>query len=325
MAEPENIVFLYRVGHTPDLIVERALKEVPAGFSLTFSPVEETDEKRRALIADADYIIDYGRPFDDLDVAKKAKLFQVLSAGFDRIDLDGLAKAGIPVCNNGGANAPTVAEHAIMLMLAIYKKLPTHHNGLHEGDWIGARHAMVMRELRGKQIGIIGFGKIGQEVARIAKGFLATAAVYDVFDVPQALKDEFSVSQMPLDELLKTSDIITAHVPLDDSTEGMMNKSAFAKMKPTALYIATSRGPVTVEADLIEALDQGIIAGAGIDVFEEEPTPKNNPLFGRDNVVVTPHNAGTSLDTWARRLDFAFANIQRVSRGEKPLAIVNGL
>ena len=321
----EKIVFMYRVGHVPDVMVERFKQEVPDGFTLTFTPEEESDEARRVLIADADYIINYGRFFDDLGVAKKAKIFQVLSAGFDRLDLDVFAAAGIPVCNNGGANSPTVAEHVIMFILALNRKLMFHHGGVQNGNWVGHVHAMQMRELRGKQVGIIGFGKIGQEVARIANGFLATAACYDVFDVPDDLKNEFSATQMSLDELLETSDIVTAHVPLNDATQGMMNKDAFAKMKPTALYIATSRGPVTVEADLIEALDKGIIAGAGIDVFEDEPAAKDNPLLGRENVVTTPHNAGTTVDTWMRRMEFAFANIQRVSRGEKPLAVVNGL
>ncbi len=323
MPEPQKIVFLYRVGHTPDLIIEKAKADVPDGFTLTFSPAEDSDETRRALVAEADYIIDYGRPFDDIDIAKNVKLFQVLSAGFDRLDLNVFNKAGIPVCNNAGANAPTVAEHAIMLMLAVYKKLPLHHGGLQNGKWIGHEHALVMRELRNKQVGIIGFGKIGQELARIANGFLATVAFYDVFDAPQELKEEFSATQMTLPELLKTSDVISVHTPLTETTRGMMNKKTFAQMKSSAIFITTARGEVTVEADLIEALDKGIIAGAGIDVFEQEPTPTDNPLFGRDNVVVTPHMAGTTIDTWARRLEIAFTNVQRVSKGETPLAMVN--
>ena len=321
----EKIVFMYRVGHVPDAIVDIFMDNVPDGFSLEFTPVEETDEKRRCLIADADYIVSYGRPFDDIDVAKKAKVFQVLSAGYDRLDLDAFSKAGIPVCNNGGANAPTVAENVILFSLMLYHKVLLHHNGLQNGEWIGHVNAMSMFELRGKQIGIIGLGNIGRQVAGIAKGFQCPVVVHDVFRVPDALKKELSVTQVPLDALLATSDIVTAHVPLDKTTKGMMNKAAFAKMKNSALYIAASRGPVTVEADLIDALDQGEIAGAGVDVFEDEPTATDNPLFGRDNVIVTPHNAGTSIDTWMRRMAFAFSNIERISCGERPLAIVNGL
>ncbi len=323
MSNQEKIVFLYRAGHTPEEVLEKAHADVPDGFKLIFTEEQDSDETRRGHVAEADYLICYGRGFDDFDVAEKAKIFQVLSAGFDRLDIDAFTKAGIPIANNGGANAPTVAEHAIMLMLSVYKKLPAHHNGLHNGEWLGHRHVLEMRELRGKQVGIVGFGNIGQEVARIANGFLANVAFFDPIEVAQSVKDEFKATQMSFDDLLKNSDIISVHTPLNEGTRGMMNKAAFAKMKPTSIFIATARGPVTVEADLINALDQGVIAGAGIDVFEEEPTSNDNALFGRDNVVVTPHMAGTTIDTWTRRLDFAFSNIQRVANGEAPLAQIN--
>ncbi|MEL0107257.1 MAG: NAD(P)-dependent oxidoreductase [Rhodospirillaceae bacterium] len=325
MADPEKIVYLHKEGHTPDEIVDLFKKSVPDGFSLTFSSDKEPDEQRRALIADADYIIIYGRPFEDIDVAKKAKILQVLSAGFDRFDLDQLREAGLPVCNNGGANAPTVAEQVILFILALNKKFMLHHQGLQNGKWIGHVHAMDMYELRGKQLGIIGFGNIGREVARLTNGFLAKPVFCDEFDVPEDVKKEFNATQMSFEELISTSDVVTAHVPLNDSTRGMINRDVFKKMKNSAYYIATSRGPVTKEADLIAALDAGDIAGAGIDVFEDEPTSPDNPLLGRDNVVTTPHNAGTSIDTWIRRMEFGYANIVRVSKGEKPLAIVNGL
>jgi D-3-phosphoglycerate dehydrogenase len=308
------------VGHVPEEIVAKALADTPEGFSLTFTPEEDSDEKRRELVAGADYLICYGRGFDDFDVANKAKIFQVLSAGYDRLDIGAFTKIGIPVANNGGANAPTVAEHAIMLMLAVYKKLPTHHYALHNGEWLGHRHALVMRELRGKQVGVVGFGNIGQQVARIANGFLANVAFFDPLEVAQSVKDELNAKQLGFDDLLATSDVITVHTPLNDATRAMMNKAAFSKMKSTAIFVSTARGPVTDEAALIDALDKGVIAGAGIDVFEEEPTPNDNALFGRDNVVVTPHMAGTTIDTWYRRLDFAFSNIQRVANGEAPLA-----
>ena len=323
MSNEEKIVFLYRVGYIPQEIVDHALKTVPNGYTLTFSPEEHSDEERRTLIANADHLICYGRGFDDFDVAAKAKIFQVLSAGFDRFDIPAFTKAGIPICNNGGANAPTVAEHAIMLMLSVFKKLPVHHNGLHNGEWIGHRYGLEMRELRSKQVGIVGFGHIGQQVARIANGFLATVAFFDPLEISQSVKDEYKASQMNLKELLETSDVITVHTPLNDATRGMMNKDTFSQMKNSAIFISTARGPVTVEADLINALDTGQIAGAGLDVFEEEPTPNDNKLFKRDNVVVTPHMAGTTIDTSYRRIAFAYENIQRVSRGEKPLAIIN--
>ena len=323
MSNVEKIVFLYRVGHIPQEVIDHASETVPSGYSLTFSPEEHTDDERRKLISDADHLICYGRGFEDFDVLKKVKIFQVLSAGFDRFNIPAFTKAGVPICNNGGANAPTVAEHAIMLMLSVFKKLPVHHNGLQNGEWIGHRFGLEMQELRGKQVGIVGFGHIGQQVARIANGFLASVAFYDPIEITQSLQTKYKATQMDFQELLETSDVVTLHTPLNNATRGMMNKEAFSQMKNSAIFISTARGPVTVETDLIDALDAGQIAGAGLDVFEEEPTPNNNKLFNRDNVVVTPHMAGTTIDTSYRRIAFAYENIQRVSRGEDPLALIN--
>lgn len=324
MADSQKIVFLYREASVPGQIIEAAKSQTPDGFALELCGATTPDAERREALATADYIVAYGVPFDDLDVAKSARLFQLLSAGFDRLDLKAFADAGIPVANNGGANAPTVAEHAVLLMLSVFKKLPLHHNALQGGEWLGLREALRMRELRGKQVGIVGFGRIGREVARIVNGFLASPVYYDAVDAPQPVEEELKVRKMNLPELLATSDVVTLHTPLNDATRGLIGADELAAMKSTAILINTSRGPVVKEADLVRALDDEIIAGAGIDVFEEEPTATDNPLFDRDNVVTTPHYAGTTLDTWSRRLEFAFSNIVRVSRGDAPLSTVGG-
>jgi D-3-phosphoglycerate dehydrogenase len=124
--------------------------------------------------------------------------------------------------------------------------------------------------------------------------------------------------------MIRTSDVISVHTPLNKATRGLFGAKAFAAMKPTAIFVNTSRGPVVDEAALIAALDAGQIAGAGLDVFAEEPLAADSPLLHRDNVVVTPHIAGTTLDTWARRLGFGFGNVVRVAGGERPLAEVKG-
>jgi phosphoglycerate dehydrogenase-like enzyme len=324
VADPQRIAFLYRQAIVPDPVMEAAKAGVPDGFSFALCESETPDSERRDLVATADYIMAYGVAFDDLDVAKSVRLFQLLSAGFDRLDLEAFADAGIPVANNGGANAPTVAEHAVLLMLAVFKKLPLHHNALNAGEWLGAREALNMRELRGKQVGIVGFGRIGQEVARIASGFLASVVYYDVQAAPKSVEREFNARKLPLQELLETSDVVTVHTPLNDATRGLIGSAELARMKPTAILINTSRGPVVKQDDVAQALKEGRIAGAGLDVFEREPLEPDSPLLGLENVVVTPHNAGTTIDTWWRRLDFAFANIERVSRGELPLSTVGG-
>ena len=260
--------------------------------------------------------------FDDVDIAKKAKLMQILSAGYDRLDVASLKSAGIPLATNGGANAPTVAEHTILLILALYRKLPLHHISLKNGEWLGHQEVLSLNEIRGKRVGIIGFGKIGQEVARMARGFLADVVYSDPVRADNRIEDELCASQIDFDELIRTSDIVTIHTPLTEGSRGLIDAKVLASMKESAILINTARGGAVVEADLVDALAQKIIAGAGLDVFEQEPLG-SSPLLELKNVVITPHTAGSTIDTWWRRLDFAFENIGRVSRGEKPLFVVD--
>jgi phosphoglycerate dehydrogenase-like enzyme len=259
--------------------------------------------------------------FEDVDIAKKAKLMQILSAGYDRLNVPELAEAGIPLATNGGANAPTVAEHTLLLILSLYRKLPLHHAALKSGKWLGHQEVLGLNELRGKQVGIVGFGKIGQEVARMVNGFLANVVYYDVFKASDEVEQNLNAKRLELDALLRTSDIVTLHTPLTESSRGLINSKSLQSMKRNAILINTARGAAVVEKDLIDALDKGIIAGAGLDVFEKEPLG-DSPLLSFENVVLTPHTAGSTVDTWWRRLDFAFENIQRVSRGEDPTFIV---
>tara|TARA_Y100000588_G_scaffold394505_1_gene515341 strand:+ start:745 stop:1722 length:978 start_codon:yes stop_codon:yes gene_type:complete len=317
----EKIVFLYNEASVPDQIIEAAKQQTPAGFELIFCETKTPSSQRRTYVSEADYFMLYTVGFDDVDIAKKAKLMQILSAGYDRLDVSGLRAAGIPLATNGGANAPTVAEHAILLILSLFRKLPKHHMSLKEGIWLGHQEVLSLYELRGKQVGIIGFGKIGQEVARMVNGFLANVVYYDVERAGLELEAGLNAKYVTLNELITESDVITIHTPLTEGSRHLINSNTLGLMKPTAILINTARGGAVVEADLIEALKEGIIAGAGLDVFENEPL-LDSPLLKMENVVVTPHTAGSTIDTWWRRLQFAFDNIQRVSRGEKPLYVV---
>lgn len=320
-SKSQNIALIYKPGSIPDIIVKQAKQQAPKGFTLTVVKPGETDAKRRKVVAASDYIITYGLAFNDLDVAKSLKLLQLLSAGFDRLDLSAFKQAGVPVANNGGANGPTVAEHTMMLILSVFKKLPLHHNALNAGKWLGHQEALRMRELRGKQVGIVGFGKIGQDVARMANGFLANVAYFDVNRAAPAVEKEFKAKRLTLDKLIETSDIITVHTPLNKGTRGLFGAKQFAKMKKSAIFINTARGEVMDQKALIAALDKGQIAGAGLDVFTPEPLGPGSALYGRDNVVVTPHIAGTTIDTWTRRMAVAFENVVRVSKGKGPLPV----
>ncbi len=321
MENTEKIIFLYDEKSIPDQIIEAAKAQTPSGFELVLCESKMVEKERRVQVAQADYFMLYTVGFEDIDIAKKAKLMQILSAGYDRLNVPELAKAGIPLATNGGANAPTVAEHALLLILSLYRKLPLHHATLKSGKWLGHQEVLGLNELRGKQVGIVGFGKIGREVARMVNGFLANVVYYDVFKAPDDVEQNLNARRLELDALLRTSDIVTLHTPLTESSRGLINSKSLQSMKRNAVLINTARGAAVVEKDLIDALEKGIIAGAGLDVFENEPLGDSR-LLSFENVVLTPHTAGSTIDTWWRRLDFAFENIQRVSRGEDPTYIV---
>jgi phosphoglycerate dehydrogenase-like enzyme len=179
--------------------------------------------------------------------------------------------------------------------------------------------------MENKLVGIIGIGNIGLKVARRVQGFGARVQyAYHRDTSPLSSADERAagVVRVPLDELLRTSDIITAHVPRTPQTIGLLNRQALAVLKSGAVLINTSRGDIVDEPALIEALTERRIAGAGLDVFAREPVDPQNPILKLDNVVVTPHVAGTTIDTWSRRLEFAFGNMRRVADGGSALGLV---
>ncbi len=326
MSEHYTIVFLYSPRYVPQQIIDMATARVPANFSLELLEQDAPAELRHEKISQADFLLGYpGNPSkQEIAAAGRLKLFQVLSAGYEWLDLAAFQQAGIPIANNGGANAPTVAEHALLLILAVYKKLPFHHDSLHQGRWLGLQETLRMREFRAKTLGIVGFGRIGRQLARLASGFEATIRYYDAVRAPAEVEQELGAVALPFDELLAQADVVSVHTPLTDHTQGLINARAFGLMKASAILINTSRGPVVDEPALIEALRNKQIAGAGLDVFSTEPMPTDSPLLSLDNVVVTPHIAGVTLDTWARRISFGFANIQRVAAGQAPESVIGG-
>ncbi len=324
MTNHKNIVFLYSGSHVPGIIIEQATSMAPEGFSLQFCENKTPESERREALGNADYVMAYAVGFEDFDVVGKARLFQLLSAGYDRFDLEAFAKLGLPIATNGGANAPTVAEHALLLILAVYKKLGMHDRTMREGKWVGMQEALSMRELRGKQVGIVGFGKIGRLLAEMVGGFRTSVVYYDVQAAPAEIERELNAKRVELDELMETSDVISLHTPLNDATRGLICAESLARMKSTAIIVNTGRGPVVNEEALYAGLKDGAIAGAGLDVFEVEPLDPASPLLKLGNIVVTPHIAGTTLDTWTRRLEFAFGNFERVDGGAEAAFLIPG-
>ncbi|HYZ22634.1 MAG TPA: 2-hydroxyacid dehydrogenase [Rhodopila sp.] len=255
--------------------------------------------------------------------APNLRLVQLLSAGYDRCDVEAARRAGVPICNNGGANATAVAEHAILLMLAVSRRLVWQHSNVAAGRWRGNNLQEVkLYELKDRTLGIIGLGTIGKKTARLAQAFGMDVQYYDTVRLSEDQADALGVRFALLEEVLRTSDIVSLHVPLTKDTRHMIGAAQLRLMKPTAYLINTCRGPVVDEPALTEALIGGTIAGAGLDVFDQEPPPPDNPLFSLPNVILTAHLAGPTVDNQYTRFRNAFDNCQRVLRGEPPLWII---
>jgi phosphoglycerate dehydrogenase-like enzyme len=280
----------------------------------------------RAALGDAVCLVGFGEgTIDDAFYASapNLKLVQLLSAGYDRCDIEAARRAGVRICNNGGANSTAVSEHAILLMLAVCRRIIWQHGNVVAGRWRGnAVQNVQLYELKGRTLGIVGLGSIGKKTARLAQAFGMTVQYYDIVRLTEERADDLGVRFALFDELLRTSDIVSLHVPLTKATRHMMGAAQFKMMKPGGYLINTCRGPVVDEPALIEALRQNTIAGAGLDVFDQEPPPPNNPLFTLQNVVLTAHFAGPTVENQYTRFRNAFDNCQRVIRGEKPLWII---
>jgi phosphoglycerate dehydrogenase-like enzyme len=297
---------------------------VPAGFELTL--VRPDAPEFMTMMQDADYLVGFSDPrVNDAFYrnAPRLKLVQLTSAGYDRCDIEAARRAGVPICNNGGANSTAVAEHALMLMLAVSRRLVWQHENVSAGRWRGNDSSQArMFELRDRTLGIIGLGTIGKKVARMAQAFDMRVQYYDVERLSEEREDALDVRFRLMNEILRTSDLVSLHVPLLPATRHLIGTAELKRMKPSAYLINTCRGPVVNEPDLIEALSNGTIAGAGLDVFDQEPPQPDNPLFTLPNVVLTAHLAGPTYDNQYHRFRNAFDNCQRVSRGETPLWII---
>ena len=294
----------------------------PSGFSLMRA--QARSPAYREALGEASYLVGFVDDLVDDELyraAPKLKLIQLLSAGYDRADIAAARRAGVPIANNGGANAVAVAEHALMLMLAVCRRLPLQHANVGSGRWRGNETPRV-HELRGRTLGIIGLGTIGKKTARLAGAFAMTVQYYDIARLTEDAEDALGVRFRLLRELLRSSDIVSLHVPLNPTTRHLIGAPEIALLKPTAVLVNTSRGPVVDEAALTEALGAGRIAGAGLDVFEQEPPEATNPLFSLDNVVLTAHLAGPTVESSTARLRNAFDNVERVERGEPPLWVI---
>lgn len=242
-------------------------------------------------------------------------------AGYDVIDVEACTRAGIVVCNNSGPGAEAVAEHALGFMLDLAKRITVADRVLRSGR-LGDRLALRGTQLLGKTLGVIGLGAIGSRLVELCAPFGMEVLVFDPY-LDELAAQTKGVQSVPLEVLLRGSDFVQVTCPLTAETEGLIGAPQFAAMKPTSFFITTARGPVHDEAALYDALRRGEIAGAGLDVFHEEPPRSDNPLLALDNVVATPHTAGITVEA-ARDIGVATATQwQNIFDGRMPPRLLN--
>ncbi len=257
------------------------------------------------------------------DAAPKLQIVSQLAVGFDNIAIQEATKRGIYVTNTPEVLTDTTADFAWTLLMAIARRVVEADKYVRNGQWKVGWHPNMMtgRDVYGATIGIVGAGRIGYAIAKRAKGFDMKILFYDV--IPRPEMESLGAKKVDLDTLLKESDFVSLHVPLMKETYHLMNEQKLKLMKRTAYLINNSRGPVVDEKALYKALKEGWIAGAGLDVFEQEPTPTENPLLKLDNVVVAPHISSASLETRSKMAEMVADNLVAFFEGKKPPNLVN--
>jgi D-3-phosphoglycerate dehydrogenase/(S)-sulfolactate dehydrogenase len=242
-------------------------------------------------------------------------------AGYDNIDVPAATQEGVVVAFSPEENAVSVAEHVFALLLSLARKIPGADKSTKGGGWERKKYHGF--ELLGKTLGILGLGKIGFRVALRAKAFGMRILAYDAYLSSTSLQvTESGAVLTPFDKVLSEADFLTVHLPLTPETRSMLNRDAFRKMKKTAFLVNTSRGEVLVEADLAEALKQGEISAAALDVREKEP-PGESPLHALENVILTPHTAGLTFEAQEKVVDAVAEDVDRVLSGQAALRYVN--
>ena len=299
------------------------LKNVVDGYDIyDITPPEKVIERS----IDADILVTNKTVLtaDILSQLPKLKYISTLATGYNVIDTQYAAEKGIVVSNIPAYSTDGVAQLVFALILELVNHVALHNKSVKDGDWCRSEHFCYWKapiaELANKTLGIIGFGKIGSAVAQIANAFGMKVIAYS--PNTRTYNGFGQVEFTDIDSVIANADFLSLHCPLTDATNGLVNLDFLKKMKKTAILINTSRGPVINEADLKTALDEGIIAGAGVDVLSTEPARCDNPLLTCDNCVITPHIAWASFEARSRLMSIFKSNVEGFVAG-KPINVVN--
>ncbi len=281
---------------------------------------ENDDATLRRELPGADVIWHVLRPLSaaDLELAANCRLVHKLGAGVNTIDVDAATRCGIAVANMPGANAPSVTEGTLLLMLAALRRLPVLDRATREGRGWPSDPGLgeTVRDIGGCTVGLVGYGNIAKQVEAV----LATLGARVLHT---STRDDGHPDWRPLPALLSESDIVSLHLPLTAATRHLIDQEALGLMKPDAVLVNTARGPIVDEEALAAALREGRLAAAGLDVFAAEPVEPDNPLLGLDNVVLTPHVTWYTVDTMRRYLEVAVDNCRRLRDGRDLANVVN--
>jgi phosphoglycerate dehydrogenase-like enzyme len=291
-----------------------------AGFEAVFPAVSRqmTEDEILAALAGVEAVLAGSEPYTPrvLDAHPQLKVIARNGVGYDAVDVAAATERGIPV-TVAPANQEAVAEHAFALILALAKQVVPQHLGLRQGQWL----RKMTQPLRGRTLGLAGLGRIGKAMAVRARAFGMPVIAFEPYP-DEAFVRQHAVALVPLERLFAEADYLSLHMPLTPESRRCVGRSLIGRMKPTAYLINTARGGVVCEEELYEALRDGTIAGAGLDVFEDEPPAPDNPLLKLDNVVLTAHTAGVDLKSGEDMALLAARTIVALSRGEWPAELI---
>lgn len=296
------------------------------GVAIAVGAATETPETPYAALGTAQAIIAGGRLTYDarlMDLAPQLRVISRSGIGLNNVSIPEATARGVAVCNAPDAPTVSTAEHTIALMLAVAKQLKWCDQTLRRGDKADFFNDYAGLELRGTRLGLIGLGRIGSRVAKLALGFEMTVIGFDPL-LSMERAQELGIERVStVEEVLATAEIVSLHVPLTPETQGLMNAERLARMKPGAILINAARGGLVDEAALLAALENGHLRGAGLDVFASEPPAADHPLLGRDDVVATPHIASATNAGKDRMWRAAIIQALQVLAGERPAHLVN--